>query len=99
MTRRNPLEETKKRYLKNLKFRKIHPWLFYHECVKCGDEFCREPLYECEEESIFLIDFTNYYYGCSNCFSNENEFREYLEDKEKILKEEDFKTYNKKLFR
>lgn len=99
MARRNPLEETKKRYFKNLKFIKIYSWLFYHDCIKCGDEFCREQMYKCEERSICLNDHLNYYYGCTHCFANENEFRQYLEDNRKILKEKDFETYNDRLIR
>ena len=92
MARRNPLTETKKRYFKNLTIRKIHPWLFYHQCIKCGDEFCREPMYECQEENILYSCFT-YYKGCSHCFHSKDEFREYLEEEEKILKEENFDSY------
>ena len=96
MARRNPLEETKKRYFQNLKIRKIHPWLFYHSCIKCGDEFCREQMYECQEHSI-IFTWSNYYTGCTHCFNNKDEFRKYLEDEEKILKDDDFKKYSRKL--
>lgn len=95
MARRNPLIETKKRYFKNLAIRKIHPWLFYHQCIKCGDEFCREPMYECQEQNILYPCFT-YYKGCSHCFHSKDEFREYLGEEGKILKEENFDSYYKK---
>ena len=99
MARRNPLGKTKKRYFKNLKFIKIYPWLSFHECIKCGDEFCREPMYECKEISICLPDQLYHYYGCTHCFSNKSEFQQYLEDKKIILKEENFETYNDRLIR
>ena len=96
MARRNPLEETKKRYFKYLNIRKIHPWLFYHECIKCGDEFCREPMYECSEHSAYF-SMINYYKGCCHCFNSEEEFRRYLEENKNILVEDDFKEFNEKL--
>lgn len=95
MARRNPLTETKKIYFKNLTIRKVHPWVFYHQCIKCGDEFCREPMYKCQEQSIFPPWF-NYYKGCSHCFHNKEEFHEYFEEEGKILKEENFDSYYKK---
>ena len=96
MARRNPLEETKKRYFKNLKIRKIHPWLFYYSCIKCGDEFCREPMYECQEHSI-IFTWSNYYMGCSHCFNSKDEFRKYLEDSGTICVESDFIENNGRL--
>lgn len=92
MARRNLLEETKKRYFKNLKFRRIYPWLFYHGCIKCGDEFCREPMYECQEHSI-MFTWSKYYRGCTHCFNSKDEFRKYLEDEGMILTEDNFKEF------
>ena len=96
MARRNPLEETKKRYFKNLKIRKIHPWLFYHSCIKCGDKFCREPMYECQEPSI-IFTWSFYHRGCSHCFNSKDEFRKYLEDSGVICVESDFIENNRRL--
>ena len=96
MARRTPLLEVKKKYFKQLSIRKFYPWLVYHKCEKCGDEFCREKMYICDEPTLFFT--TNLYtYGCTHCFRSENEFRQYLEDKEIILTKEDFKEYNDKL--
>ena len=97
MARRNPLEETKKRYFQNLKIRKIHPWLFYHSCIKCGDEFCRETMYECRSTNIYLYH-DNYYRGCTHCFNNKNDFRKYLEDEGKIYTEDNFREDNERMF-
>ena len=96
MARRNRLEETKKRYFKNLKIRKIFPWFLYHKCIKCGDEFCREPMYECKEHSI-IFTWSNYYMGCSHCFISKDEFRKYLEDNGTICVESDFIENNRRL--
>ena len=96
MARRNPLEETKKRYFQNLKIRKIHPWLLYHKCIKCGDEFCREPMYECQEDSI-IFTWSYYYDGCLHCFNSKDEFRKYLEDNGVICVESDFIENNRRL--
>ena len=96
MARKNPLEETKKIYFQNLKIRKIHPWLFYHSCIKCGDEFCREPMYECQEPSI-IFTWSFYHSGCSHCFNSKDEFRKYLEDSGVICVESDFIENNRRL--
>lgn len=93
MARRNPLEEMKKKYFQNLKISKVHPWLFYHSCIKCGDEFCREPIYECIEPSICFSSERYYYRGCTHCFNSVENFRKYLEDKDKICVENDFVNY------
>ena len=92
MARRNPLEEMKKKYFRGLKIREFHPWSFYYSCIKCGDEFCREKMYECKEHNIFFT-YSNYYRGCTHCFNSKDEFRKYLEDEGKILKEGDLKYY------
>lgn len=86
MARRNPLEERKKEYFKNLKFHIIHPWLLYYKCVKCGDEFCREPMYKCDVTNIV----PQYCTGCTHCFKSKEEFRKYLEDNRMIFTEADF---------
>lgn len=93
MARRNPFEEKKKRYFDCLRIKKIHPWLIYHDCIKCGDEFCREPMYECTE-SQFDFSFNIYYTGCTHCFSSKEDFRKYLEDRGCIYTEENFKSRN-----
>lgn len=86
----------KKRYFKNLTIRKTYPWLFYHKCVKCGDEFCREIMYECEEKSVYF-EWCYRYEGCTHCFKSKDEFKEYLENEGTILKEDDFSEYNERL--
>lgn len=96
MARKNPLEEVKKRYFRNLKIRKIYPLLLYYGCVKCGYEFCREQMYECKERDV-IYNWSSYYNGCSHCFKNKDEFRKYLEDKGFIYAESDFVEKNKKL--
>ena len=93
MARRNPLEEMKKKYFKGLKIKKIHPWLTYFDCIKCGDEFCREPMYECSEPDNYFT-WHHYYRGCTHCFSSNEDFRKYLEDKGYIHTEENFYRKN-----
>lgn len=96
MARRSPLVEMKKKYFKNLTIREIHPWLFYHKCVKCGDEFCRETMYGCEERSVYF-EWWYHYEGCTHCFNSKDEFKKYLEDKGTILTEKDFIKYSENL--
>lgn len=92
MTKRNPLEEIKKKYFHNLKIRKIHPVFFYHECIKCKNEFCRETMYECQEDSIYFSWF-NYYVGCNHCFNSKSDFLNYLEQTNKICSKNNFFKY------
>ncbi len=89
MARRNPVEVAKNKYFRNLKFRKIYPILFYYKCVKCGNEFCREPMYECQERDA-RFGWSQYYQGCTCCFNNKEGFRKCLEDKQLILTENGF---------
>ena len=91
MTRRNPEEVEKKRYFNGITIRKIYPWLAYHRRVKCGDEFCREYMYECSEP-IIGFSMYNYYEGCTHCFNSKTEFRQYLEDHGKIYTKDNYGT-------
>lgn len=89
--RRSPLEEQKKSYFKWLRIKKIKPLFFFYRCDKCGDEFRREIMFECEEPSIVGLSWNYYKRGCRHCFGNETEFRNWLEETGKILKESDFR--------
>lgn len=91
---RNPIQHAKKRYFDNISIKKIKPLLFYTECNKCGMEYKRETMYECQCPLEPRLEITNYVRGCSHCFTSKNDFRDYLENNNIIYTDE---TYDKKI--
>lgn len=84
---RNPIEQKKIKYYKNIQYRKIKPLFLWTKCVKCGNEFRRETMYELGEPSVI---FSYYYFkqGCQNCFSSMDDFKKWCEENVLIKPEE-----------
>lgn len=91
---RNPILHQKQNYFKSIAIKKIRPLFFFTECVKCGFEYKKEPMYECRYKISPFLEMYGYARGCSHCFKSKDDFRKYLEDKELILNDN---TYNKRI--
>ena len=87
--KRDPNEIQKIKYFKHIWVRRCVP-IFYHKCCKCDMEYRLEPMYECSYEDHLFVDWQNYKYGCTECFSNKEEFRKYLEDEGFLLTKENY---------
>lgn len=86
--KRDPNKVEKIRYFKNISFRKCFP-ILYTECCKCKMEYKFESMYECNYIN-YLVNWYCYKHGCTECFSSEEEFRKFLEDKRYILTENNY---------
>jgi hypothetical protein len=85
--KRDPKQQYIDEHISSIRVKKIYPFLFYHQCLKCGMEYIREPMYECSYRDWFF-EHTSYHEGCSNCFSSENDFKKWLQDKKILYTEE-----------
>lgn len=94
---RNPKEYKKMQYYRSILYRKIRPLFFWERCDKCGNEFRRETMYEVEIPSIIGFPWRYYKHGCSKCFLQIDDFKEWCKQ-EILLKEEDFEDERKILF-
>ena len=74
--KRNPIEKQKKDYYDTIKFRTIHPRIFYTECCKCGNEFKHEKMYACEHRDAYF-DMHHTTKGCNECFPSIDAFKQY----------------------
>ena len=79
---RDPNEKIKADYYKRIKYRTVHPILFWYQCDKCGKEFTREKIYSFEapylyRRKITLPSMKIQKYGCKNCFADIDDFKEY----------------------
>lgn len=94
MAKRNPYEKEKKEYFEGIRFKEVHPLVFWCECEKCKNEFRREKMYHCGGTHHLLdMDLSNY--GCTECFNNIEEFKEYLEKEKLILTEDTYDEFFK----
>ena len=91
--KRDPKELFIKQHLNSITTKKVKSIFFWHKCEKCGQEFRREPMYECECLDEFLLYSFYYYYGCTNCFSDKNEFIEWLQDTKRVYTRESLERY------
>ena len=87
--KRNPIEKRMKEYFGSIRIRKTTPRLFYETCCKCHMEYKKEPMYKCYVSDDYY-EMTHRYMGCQECFSSEQDFRAWLEDKKLILTEKDW---------
>lgn len=87
--KRDPKEVIKQKYFKNIRIKKFRPMFLWYSCECCGQQFRREPMFECSELSIAFTR-SHHYRGCLNCFKNEEEFRQWLIDNGYLLSEDDF---------
>lgn len=97
---RDPNKKAKEDYYKKIKYRTVHPILLWYQCDKCGKEFTREKMYEFNGPDVIEGDlvlpsfFDIHVYGCTHCFGNLEDFKNYckkyicfegdLQKKEKI---------------
>lgn len=86
---RDPIKAIKKKYYNSINIKKIKPFLFWHECIKCKKEYKNELMYSA---SIPDLPFSFYKYpeGCSHCFDSIKTFEQYLKEINEILPEECF---------
>lgn len=82
--KRDPRQQYIDEHMSSIRIKKIYPFLFYHQCLKCGMKYIREPMYECSCRDWLFGHNTLYCEGCSNCFGSKNDFKKWLQDK-KIL--------------
>ncbi len=89
---RDPKEKYVSDCLNSVSIHKFFPILFYYRCDKCGMEYKRELMYECE-----FRDCTTYFVlrnmGCSHCFFSKNDFRKWLEKTGKLYTKEFLEDY------
>lgn len=86
---RDPMDETKKRYMNAIQEKKIRPRIFWHQCECCGKEYRKTPMFRIEK-SYLALDMRHSYNGCTNCFDDMNAFRTWLEKTGRLLSEDDF---------
>ena len=89
---RDPKEKFVSDCLNSISIHKFFPILFYYRCDKCGMEYKREVMYECDfrdEITSFVIRRMGY----SRCFSSKNDFRKWLEKTGKLYKRESLEDY------
>ncbi len=77
--KRNPVEASVNEKLRSIKVKTIKPLIFWTRCCKCGNEFKREPMYQCSYED-YCLDHTHYYSGCTHCFKSGDDLVSYLQD-------------------
>lgn len=87
---RDPLEKEKCDYIKGIRIKKFHPFLFYYQCEKCGMEFKNETMYESSSPDP-PFTWRNYHIGCSHCFSGKEDFKKWLESKGKLFTYDNYK--------
>lgn len=79
---RDPKEKLKADYFKRIKYRTVHPILFWYQCDKCGKEFAREKMYKFNNPVVkddFILEplFDINIYGCTHCFDDLDNFKDY----------------------
>ena len=76
---RDPKEKYITVRLNSIKVQKIIPIFKWITCEKCGIEYTREPIYKCTYKNLFFPDENDVHFGCTHCFSQENDFKTWLE--------------------
>lgn len=89
---RDPKEKFVNDCLNSISIHKFFPILFYYRCDKCGMEYKRELMYECESED-YVTSFVIRRMGCAHCFPSKNDFRKWLEKTGKLYKREFLEDY------
>lgn len=89
---RDPKEKYVNDCLNSISIHKFFPILFYYRCDKCGMEYKRELMYECESRDC-MTSFVLRNMGCSHCFSSKNDFRKWLEKTGKLYTKEFLEDY------
>lgn len=75
--KRNPEEIAMQKHAKKIKYIKFTPKLFWYQCCKCGNEFKSEAMYAVKYPLIIGCNFMTERYGCSHCFKDMEEFKEF----------------------
>ena len=91
--KRDPKELFIKQHLNSITTKKVKSIFFWHKCEKCGKEFRREPMYECECLDEFSLSSFYYYFGCTNCFSDKDKFVEWLQDTGRVYTNESLERW------
>lgn len=86
---RDPIMIEEFQYMKNVKERTFTPKLFWQRCECCGKEYRKIPMFRITKQYFYLSGY-HVYNGCSNCFFDIDDFREYLEAKGNLMSHEDF---------
>ena len=89
---RDPKEKFVNDCLNSISIHKFFPILFYYRCDKCGMEYKRELMYECEFRD-YMSSFVIRKMGCSRCFPSKNDFRKWLEKTGKLYTKEFLEDY------
>ena len=80
---RDPSEKYKADFYKRIKYSTFYPIFFWYKCDKCGKEFTREKMYEFNGPSVIEGDlvlpsfFDMRVYGCTHCFCDLENFKDY----------------------
>lgn len=88
--KRDPEKHYIKKKMDTIRVKKIYPRFFYYPCEKCGFEYKKENMYQCDwEDSRLILSYTRY--GRSHCFDSETQFVKYLQDNGILYNEESLK--------
>lgn len=82
--KRDPKEEYINYYNNSIKIKKIYPLLFWKKCERCGMEYIREPMYKCDSIALPDLPVDMVHYGCTNCFNNQWQFKNWLQKAHKL---------------
>lgn len=85
--KRDPKEKFVADHLNSISIHEFTPIFFYHHCDKCGMEYKRELMYECDFRD-YMSSFVIRRIGCSRCFPSKNDFRKWLEETGKLYTRE-----------
>lgn len=91
---RNPIDVMEKRYNSNLVQKTIHPRIFYHQCCKCKQEYKHETMFRFETTCL-CFSFHQEYEGCTHCFSDIEDMKNWLYEQKVYLRHEDFEFMKK----
>lgn len=86
---RDPMEKAKQKYQKEIEEKTFTPRFFWQQCVCCGKEYRKIPMYRVRK-GYLSFDASSEYNGCSQCFHSSDEFRKWLEENGYLLSEHDF---------